>query len=185
MEAVTYCVSSALSNTSNAGNSSNMSSSFVGSPLQTSLGVKMACRSLSGVALKTYTVEIGYAARFLSTGRHEDHLWLKNERRLQQNVWHASPRSMLLSTRACGNNLFSGSTRRGSGMQWQSRNTSDGNYNARTSGVCDATTSSQGVSANKVLLLLDDSFIPLFVIMKTLFVESGRYTWRLKNCRQL
>lgn len=113
----------------------------------------MACRSLSGVAFKTYTVEISYIARILSSGRHEEHLWLKDERKLRQNVWRASPRPMLLSARACGNNLFSGSTRRDSGMM------SDCNYNSRTSGVCGATTSSQGVSANKVLLLLHSSFI--------------------------
>jgi len=146
MDAVTLCVSSALPTTPNSWNMS--SSSFVGSPLlETSSGLTMACRrSLSGVAaLQAYSaVEIGSGARFLSPGR--EHLWSKHEWRLLQNhVCRASP---LFSTRACGNNdnLFS---RRDSGTQWQaSRNAS--HDNSRASGVCGATTSSQGVSANKV-----------------------------------
>lgn len=133
--------------------SPTMSSSFVGSLLQNSLGINMACRSLGGVALKIDTVEIGHAAGFLSTGRHElEHFCWRDNRKL------AGPRRMLLSTRACGGNLFSGSARQDGGMQWQSRNTTDGNYNSRASGVCSATTSAQGVSANKVPRPLLNSF---------------------------
>ena len=150
-----------------AGPWSSMSSSFVASPLQTSLGLNMACRSLSGaafkslggVAFKTDTVEIGHAAGFLSPGRHEERLCLRNDRKLAVVV---SPRWMLLSTRACGGNLYSGSGRQDA---WQSRNITDGNYNSPTSTVCRATTSAQGVSASKVLPIVHNSFHPDFFLL--------------------
>lgn len=128
--------------------STTMSSSLVGSLLQNSLGMNMACRSLGGVAFKIDAVEIG---QVWTTG---ERLCCTIERRFP------SPRRTLFSTRACGNNLFSGkgSARQDAGTQWQGRSATDGSYNSRASGVCSATTSVQGVSTSKVPLVFHNSF---------------------------
>lgn len=102
----------------------------------------MACRrSLSGVAsFPSYSALDTFCPARLFSSKRED-LWWKHDWRLVHNhVCRACP---LSSTRVCGNydNL---SSRGESRTEWTSRR-----ENSRDSGICGATTSSQGVSAGK------------------------------------